>query len=124
METSTSGFLAERLDDPRIERRRPNGANDRGDLTGVHTFRGHRVVVEVKDYNGSVQVKPWLDQAEAERGNDDAAIGVVVFKRSRIGYSNPAEHGVLMTLETFARLLEGGEPFEHVVVQAKEISHE
>ncbi|WP_370566275.1 hypothetical protein [Cryobacterium sp. BB736] len=103
-----TGFLSAQLDDDRIERRAKNGRNDRGDVTGIKTIRGGRVVVEVKDYNGEVKVKPWLDEAEIERGNDDAAIGVVVFKRRGIGYNNAAQHGVLMTLETFAQLLEGG----------------
>lgn len=107
METSVATFLATRLEDDRIERRRLTGARDRGDIGGVR-LNGSRLVVEVKDHNGSVQVKPWLDQAAVEAGNDDAVAGVVVFKRSRIGYDNPAEHGVLMTLETFCVLLQGG----------------
>jgi hypothetical protein len=107
METATAEHLAAHVDD-RIERRRLTGAKDRGDIGGVRTIRGARVVVEVKDYNGSVQVKPWLDQAEVEAGNDDAPHGVVVFKRSRVSYSNPGEQGVLMTLDTLIWLLHGG----------------
>lgn len=107
METSVATYLAERLQDDRIERRRLTGSRDRGDIAGVR-LNGSRIVLEVKDHNGSVQVKPWLDQAAVEAGNDDAIAGAVVFKRSRVGYDNPAEHGVLMTLETFAVLLEGG----------------
>lgn len=43
-----------------------------------------------------------------QRGNDDAAIGVVVHKKA--GSQNPADQYVSMDLETFARLLEGGSP--------------
>lgn len=72
----------------------------------MRTPLGGRVVIEAKDYAGRVMVKPWLDEAEVERGNDDAAIGVVVFKRRGVGA--PGEQGVLMTLESFSRLLEAG----------------
>lgn len=119
METATTGFLREFLDDDRIERRRLRGANDAGDIAGVRTIRGARVVLEVKDYNGSVQVGPWLDEAEVERGNDDAEIGVVVFKRRGVGYTSAGEQGVLMTLETFAKLLTGGGTYAPVMVLDK-----
>lgn len=107
-ETGVARFLAARLNDDRIERRTKNGPKDRGDIASVRLPRGGRIVIEVKDHAGQVKVKPWLDEAELERGNDDAAIGVVVFKRSGVGWTRAGEQGVLMTLETFARLLEGG----------------
>jgi hypothetical protein len=53
-----------------------------------------------------VHVAEWLNQAAVEAANDDAPIGVVVFKRR--GITDPAAQGILMTTETFARLLEGG----------------
>ena len=105
-ETDHTKWLAERLNDDRIERRRQGGRNDRGDVTGVRTIAGARVVIEAKDYGGTVHVAEWLREAEIEASNDDAPIGVVVFKRRGIG--NPSQQGVLMTTETFARLLEGG----------------
>lgn len=104
-ESLVARFLAFRLGDDRIERRAKTGAQDRGDIAGVRVAGG-RVVIEAKDYAGKVMVKPWLDQAEVERGNDDAVVGVVAFKRRGIGA--PSEQGVLMTLETFARLVEAG----------------
>lgn len=105
MERITAEFLAFRLADDRIERRAKNGANDRGDITGVKTIRGGRVVIECKNTTRT-DLPGWLREAEAERGNDDAIIGVVVHKRVRS--ANPADQYVTMTLETFARLLEGG----------------
>lgn len=98
-------YLADVLDDDRVERRAKNGAKDRGDIASVRTLRGGRVVIEAKDYGGQVKVGPWLDEAEVERGNDDAEIGVVVFKRRGFGKTQMAQQGVLMTLETFAKLL-------------------
>ena len=80
----------------------------------MRTIRGGRVIAELKDYGGRVIVKPWLDEAEAERGNDDAVVGVVIVKRR--GIANPADQLVMMTSEAFARLLEGGPDTEPVVV--------
>lgn len=106
-ESIVANFLAHRLNDDRIERRAKNGTKDRGDVTGVRTIRGGRVVIEAKSYSSDrIQIKKWLDEAEVERGNDDAAIGVVVTKAYRT--ANPAEQIVFMTLETFANLIEGG----------------
>ncbi|MET0888175.1 MAG: hypothetical protein ABWX92_17190 [Mycetocola sp.] len=105
MERITAEFLASRLNEDRIERRTKNGSNDRGDITGVKTIRGGRVVIECKNVR-TLALPAWLREAEIERGNDDAVIGVVVHKAS--GTQNPADQHVTMTLETFARLLEGG----------------
>lgn len=105
MERITAEFLAFRLADDRIEVRKTNGSKDRGDITGVKTIRGGRVVIECKNVR-TMAIPAWLREAEIERGNDDAVIGVVVHKASRT--QNPADQHVTMTLETFARLLEGG----------------
>lgn len=105
-EQTIATALATRLNDDRIERRTKNGRNDRGDLTGIRTVAGARVVAELKDYAGTVHVKEWLDQAATEAGNDDAPIGVVIFKRR--GISDPMSQGVLLDVETLCRLIEGG----------------
>lgn len=104
-ESIVANFLAFRLNDDRIERRAKNGVNDRGDITGVRTIRGGRVVIEAKNVS-KLNLSGWLREAETERGNDDALVGVVVHKRH--GNANPADQYVTMTLETFAILLEGG----------------
>lgn len=106
MERITAEFLASRLADDRIERRTRNGANDRGDVTGVRTPLGGRVVIECKN-TARMDLPGWLREAEIERGNDDAVVGVVVHKRH--GNTNPADQLVTMTLEMFARLIEGGQ---------------
>ena len=106
-ENLVANGLAELLADDRIERRTKNGSKDRGDITGVKTVRGGRIVLECKDVK-TLALPAWLREAEVERGNDDAAIGVVVHKRR--GTTKPGEQFVTMTLDTFARLLQGGEP--------------
>nr|WP_278101137.1 hypothetical protein [Microbacterium proteolyticum] len=104
-ETSIVRYLAAVLGDDRIERRAKNGANDRGDVTGVRTPLGGRLVIETKNYGGQYKVGPWLKEAEIERGNDDAVMSVVVAKRR--GTTNPAEQVVFMTLADLAVLLGG-----------------
>ena len=104
-ERSVADFLANRLDDDRIDRRAKTGAKDRGDIGGVRTPLGGRVVIECKD-TARPDLPGWLRQAETERGNDDAAAGVVVHKKR--GTADPAEQYVTMSLETLAVLLEGG----------------
>lgn len=105
MESLVANFLAFRLADDRIERRAKNGSKDRGDISGVR-IPGGRVVIEVKNVSSKIDLPGWLREAETERGNDDAVIGVVVHKRH--GSANPADQHVTMTLETFATLLEQG----------------
>lgn len=114
MERITAEFLAARLEDDRIERRTKNGSKDRGDITGVRTIGGGRVVIECKNESRD-RLPAWIAEAEVERGNDDALVGVVVHKR--VGSMVAAEQFVSMTLETFARLLEGGVLSGLVVVQ-------
>ena len=106
MERITAEFLAFRLADDRIERRTRNGSKDRGDITGVKTIRGGRVCIEVKNYGGQLKVTEWLREVAVEAANDEAVVGAVVAKVR--GNANPADQVVFMTLETFARLLEGG----------------
>lgn len=104
-ERSMADYLSRALGDDRIDRRVKTGAKDRGDIAGVR-IRGRRVVIECKDYGGRHKLPEWLDEAEAERGNDDAAYGVVFWKRR--GVSDPAEQYVTMTVETFAAIAAGG----------------
>lgn len=98
-------YFAGVLDDDRIDRRVKTGSKDRGDIAGVR-IRGQRVVIECKDYGGRHKLPEWLDEAETERGNDDADYGVVFWKRR--GVSDPAEQYVTMTARTFAAIAAGG----------------
>lgn len=119
-ERSVADYLATELDDDRIDRRVKTGAQDKGDIAGLRTIRGGRVVVECKNYGGQFNVTPWLKEAEIERANDSAAFGVVVAKRR--GTTDPGEQVVFMTLETFARLVDGGLDAERVIQVAPEVA--
>ena len=105
-ESSIAAYLAEHVDD-RIERRTNTGAKDRGDIAGLRTM-GNRVVVEAKDYGGRYQIGPWLTEAETERLNDDAHVGLVVAKRR--GTTDPGDQVVILTLRDLVALLTGERP--------------
>ena len=105
-ESLIAGAFAKYID-ARIERRTRTGAKDRGDIAGLRTQLGDRIIAECKDYGGRVQVGPWLDEAETERINDDAAIGIVIFKRR--GITDPLQQGVLMTVDNLITLLLAGD---------------
>lgn len=107
LETLVAEYLAEQLDDDRIERRTKNGAKDRGDVAAVRHM-GQRVVIQCKEYGGRFLVGPWLNDAEVQRGNDDAGVGLVVAKRR--GTRDPGEQVVFMTLADLASLLTGERP--------------
>jgi len=100
--------LALALDDDRIDRRPKNGANDRGDIGGVRTGRGARLVIECKDRGGQLFASEWVREAERERGNDDALAGLVVAKRR--GVARPGAQYVIMTLDNLIALLTGERP--------------
>lgn len=97
--------LALHVDD-RIDRKVLGGAKDKGDIAGIR-HHGHRVVVECKNYGGQVKVGPWLDEAETERINDNAQVGVVIAKRR--GITDPLQQTVLMTVADLIALLNKGE---------------
>lgn len=113
-EVQTVEYLRRVLGDDRIERRALNGINDRGDIAGV-TIRGKRTVIECKNAK-RMELAAWLDEAEAERRNDDAEFAVVVHKRRGCGEAKFGGNYATMSLETLASiiagarcLLEGGE---------------
>lgn len=79
------------------ERRTLNGAKDRGDIAGLPG-----VVIEVKNC-ARQELPSWIAEAELERDNDSASLGVVWHKRR--GKSNPADWFVTMSGAQFAALL-------------------
>jgi hypothetical protein len=102
-ETLVATYLAEALDDDRIERRARTGAKDRGDIGGVRHM-GARVVIECKDC-AQPRLAQWAAEAELERGNDDAVAGLIVHKRH--GRGDPADQWVTLTLGDLVALLTG-----------------
>lgn len=105
-ESGVAAYLAANVDD-RIERRAKTGAKDRGDISGVRTPHGHRLVLECKDV-ARPDVPRWVREAALEAGNDDAIAGVVVAKRR--GTADPGEQWVHMTLADLVALLTGERP--------------
>lgn len=105
-ETAVANYLREALADDRIERRAKTGRNDRGDLAGVRTPHGGRVVVECKNTN-RMELGVWIGEAETERGNDDALVGLVVHKRRGFGDKAMGGQYVAMTLDDLVALLAG-----------------
>ena len=102
-ESLVAAYLNRHVDD-RIERRRQGGNQDRGDISGLRHM-GQRIVLECKDYGGQLKPGPWVEEAEVERGNDSAGIGIVVAKRR--GTTAPGDQFVLMTLADLVALLTG-----------------
>lgn len=101
-ETLVADYLNRTVDD-RIERRRQGGSKDRGDIAGLRHM-GARVVIECKN-TSRLNLGGWADEAEIERGNDDAICGCIAHKRH--GNGNPADQWITMTLGDFVALLNG-----------------
>ena len=106
-ETAIAQYLAEQLEDDRIERRRLGGRFDRGDIAGLR-HHGQRLVIEVKDYGGQIKAGPWVEEAHVEAGNDSALCGLVVAKRR--GTTDPGSQYVLCTVNDLIALLTGHRP--------------
>lgn len=99
-------YIADAMDDDRIERRVRNGTKDRGDIGGVRTSSGERVVIEVKD-TSRLALGSWVSEMQVEKSNDGAPVGVVIHKR--VGYGEKKIGGwyVTTTLDDFIALLGG-----------------
>ncbi len=82
---------------PYVERRALGGNKDRGDVAGIPGC-----VIEAKNAK-TINLAGWLDEANTERDNDHADLGVVWFKRR--GRTDPGAAYVLMDGDTFIRLL-------------------
>lgn len=119
-ETLVASYLAAHVDS-RIERRTRNGAKDRGDVSGLRGIFGRRVVVEVKN-TARTNLAGWIAEAEIERGNDDALVGLVVSKRH--GKGDPGQQWVHMTLADLVALLTGERPEEQARAIAADVLHE
>lgn len=82
---------------PFAERRIAGATKDRGDIAGVVG-----VVIEAKN-TASARLAEWIDEADLERTNDGAWLGVVWHKR--IGKASAADGYVTMTGAQFTALL-------------------
>ncbi|MFF3643425.1 hypothetical protein [Streptomyces sp. NPDC002564] len=95
-ETAVVRFLRE-AGFVQAERRTLGGVQDRGDIAGIPG-----VVIEVKNCARD-QLPAWVAEAERERDNDHATLGVVFHKRR--GTTNPGAWFVTMSGAQFAALL-------------------
>jgi hypothetical protein len=96
--------LATALEDTRIDRKVKSGAQDKGDIANVRHGE-HRIAIEAKDRGGQFYAAEWVAEAEAERINDGALVGIVIAKRK--GKTDPMEQWCLMTVGEFVALLRG-----------------
>ena len=85
------------------ERRRMEGSNDRGDISGIPG-----VVIEVKAHK-AIYLSQFVDEANVEAGNDSPfAVGVTWIKRR--GTTDPANWYVAMDGATFVKFLNNYQP--------------
>lgn len=104
-ERSIADCLAEHVDD-RIDRRVKTGGKDKGDIAGLRHL-GNRVVIECKD-TARLELGVWVNEADIERGNDDAVAGFVVHKRR--GHGDPLDQYVTGTVRDLIALIDGERP--------------
>lgn len=102
-ERVVADYLAEGLDDDRIDRAPKVGAKDKGDIANVR-MGDHKVVIECKDVS-RMDLPKWTREAQVEAENADALVGVVVHKRH--GVAKPDQQWATMTLGDLTRLLKG-----------------
>lgn len=102
-ERVVADYLAEELDDDRIDRAPKAGAKDKGDIANVR-MGDHKVVIECKDV-ARMDLPKWTREAQVEAENASALLGIVVHKRH--GVAKPDQQWVTMTLGDLARLLKG-----------------
>lgn len=101
-ERQVADYLAQHVDD-QIDRRAKTGSKDRGDIAGVRIW-GQRLVLECKNTT-RLNLAGWMNQAEIERGNDDALAGLIIHKRH--GNNQPGDQWVTTTLRELTALLNG-----------------
>lgn len=101
-EREVADYLAAHVDD-RIDRRAKTGAKDRGDVGGLRHM-GQRVVIECKN-TAKTALGAWAAEADTERRNDDAGVGLIVHKRH--GKGAPQDQWVTCTLGDLVALING-----------------
>lgn len=105
-ERELADYLAEHVDD-RIDRRVKTGAKDRGDIAALRTSHGARVVVEAKN-TAKVNLGTHHNEAEVERGNDDALVALLAHKRHGVG--PVGRQWITCTVDDLIALITGKRP--------------
>jgi len=103
LERAVADHIAEQLGDDGIDRQVKTGRYDKGDIRGVKSLSGDRLVIECKEYGGQIHAGPWMKEAHIEAGNADAAAAFVVAKR--LGTRDPGEQWVITTVDDLLVLL-------------------
>lgn len=85
-----------------IDRRVKTGAKDCGDLANIRTKNNNRIVAELKNVM-KIALGPWIKEAEVECVNDNAMIGIVIHKRTRV--ADPGQQWVTMTVDSLIKLM-------------------
>jgi hypothetical protein len=93
--------IAWALKDDRIDRRVKSGAKDKGDVFGLRSSFGARIVVECKDVS-RMNLGGWVNEAAIEAQNDEAPIAMVVHKRR--GHGDPLDQYVTMRVRDLVKL--------------------
>ena len=70
-------------------------------------MRGQRVVIECKNTTRTA-LGTWVTEAETERLNDDAGVGLVAHKRH--GKGATADQYITLTVRDFVALINGHRP--------------
>lgn len=99
-------YLAQHVDE-RIDRRVKAGSKDRGDVAGLRSAHGHRIVVEAKNCT-RLDLAGWAREAALEAANDEALLGVIIHKRH--GNAAAGEQWVTCTLADLVALITGQRP--------------
>lgn len=102
-EREIADYLAQVLDDDRVDRMVRRGADDRGDITGVRVH-SKPLAIECKNVT-KMSLPEWVDEAHREAGNADALAGVVVSKRH--GVADSGSQWVHMELRDLVALITG-----------------
>ena len=102
-ERQIADYLAEALDDERIDRMVRRGADDRGDIMGVRIHQ-KRIAIECKNVT-RMNLPEWVGEAHREAGNGDALCGLVVSKRHGVG--DPGSQWVICELRDLVALITG-----------------
>lgn len=82
-----------------VERRALQGSRDRGDIAGIPG-----VVFEVKA-GSRLEIPRWLGEAECERVNDSAHVGLLVVKPKGVGEARVQDWWAIQRLEQALGLL-------------------
>lgn len=104
-ERLVADYLAEHVSEF-VDRRVKTGAADKGDIQGLRVH-GAKVVAECKDV-AKLNLGGWVAEAEAERVNDGALVGLVVHKRR--GKGQAGDQYVTLTVDDLIGLLTGRRP--------------